>query len=167
MVCIFYTTTSFAGEETWKNYTYTAIKVLDGDTIRVTDGNIKSTLRIASIDAPEKSQAYGKVAKYHLQEMVLDKKIKIKPVGRGLGKYGRVIGMLYVDGVDVGLEMIKEGLATYYRPSCKDFEPGAKNFDFDPRVFVEAEIVARNKNLKYWGMGAKLPCEFRKSKKNR
>ncbi|MBF0105471.1 MAG: thermonuclease family protein [Deltaproteobacteria bacterium] len=152
----------FAEPETWQTHSYTVTRVLDGDTIQLTDGNLKFMLRIATIDAPEKAQSFGKVAKARLQELVGGKNVKIKPVGSGIEKYGRILGIAYIDSVDVSIKLIEEGLALYYRPFCKDYPEGKEKYDFDPRPFVEAEKIAKEKKLNFWSVKDVLPCEFRK-----
>ncbi|MBF0105298.1 MAG: thermonuclease family protein [Deltaproteobacteria bacterium] len=159
---IIFTSYSVRAADPWQTHTYTTVRVLDGDTIQLTDGNLKFMLRIATIDAPEKSQGFGKVAKVRLQELIEGKKVQIKPVGSGIEKYGRVLGIAYVDGVDVSLKLVEEGLALYFRPLCKDYPEGKDKYDFDVRPFVEAEKIAREKKLNFWSVKGELPCEFRK-----
>ena len=42
---------------------YTVKKVIDGDTLEITDGNIYFRVRLAGIDAPEKETYWGRMAK--------------------------------------------------------------------------------------------------------
>ncbi len=45
--------------------------------------------------------------------MVLYKTVDIK--GYGLDRYGRILGVVFVDGKNVNLELVKSGLAEVYR----------------------------------------------------
>ena len=77
------------------------IGVADGDTITVLGSNrVQHRIRLAGIDAPEKSQAYGQVSKleYHKTD-----------------RYGRTVGTVLVNGRDVNLEQIRAGLAWHYK----------------------------------------------------
>jgi len=118
-------------------------KVVDGDTIDVTidlgfDLAKKERVRIAGIDTPEKrtrdleEKALGLDAtawmKKHLEETIKgDDELTIRTeLKGGMGKYGRLLGWLYVGESDVSLneQMITEGYAWEYDGGTKkkDFE---------------------------------------------
>jgi len=118
-------------------------KVLDGDTIDVTidlgfDLYKKERVRIAGVDTPEKrtrnleEKALGIDAtnwlKNKLKEGVDgsdDLTIRTELVG-GVGKYGRLLGWLYIGDAELSLneQMIEEGYAWEY-------DGGTKKKDFD------------------------------------
>ncbi len=126
------------------NFRVTEInKVLDGDTIDVTidlgfDLYKKERVRIAGVDTPEKrtrdleEKALGIDATEWLKEKLEtsiagddELSIRTELVG-GVGKYGRLLGWLYVGDSDVSLneQMITEGYAWAYDGGTKqkDFE---------------------------------------------
>ena len=118
-------------------------KVLDGDTIDVTidlgfDLYKKERVRIAGVDTPEKrtrdleEKALGIDATNWLKEkldstIAGDDELTIRTelVG-GVGKYGRLLGWLYVGDGDLSLneQMITEGYSWEYDGGTKqkDFE---------------------------------------------
>jgi len=118
-------------------------RVLDGDTIDVTidlgfDLYKKERVRIAGVDTPEKrtrnleEKALGIDATNWLKEkldgaITGDDELSIRTelVG-GVGKYGRLLGWLYIGDGDVSLneQMIDEGYAWEYDGGTKqkDFE---------------------------------------------
>jgi micrococcal nuclease len=146
--------------------TYTVAKVVDGDTVDVSDGTVKFRIRIAGMDAPEHDQAFGQNAKAELIDLVGGKEITIKPIGEGIDRYGRSLGQIFVGGQDVSLLMIQKGFAYYYRPTCEDYPLGAKKFNYDPRAYVSAEATAKQSKLNLWSVDrGELPCAFRKSHK--
>ena len=118
-------------------------RVLDGDTIDVTidlgfDLYKKERVRIAGVDTPEKrtrnleEKALGIDATNWLKEKLEstlsgDDQLSIRTelVG-GVGKYGRLLGWLYVGDSDVSLneQMITEGYAWAYDGGTKQ-----KNFE--------------------------------------
>ena len=118
-------------------------RVLDGDTIDVTidlgfDLFKKERVRIAGVDTPEKrtrdleEKALGLDAtewmKKHLEDTIAgDEQLTIRTelVG-GMGKYGRLLGWLYVgeDTVSLNEQMITEGYAWEYDGGTKQ-----KNFE--------------------------------------
>ena len=126
------------------NFRVTEInRVLDGDTIDVTidlgfDLYKKERVRIAGVDTPEKrtrnleEKALGIDATNWLKEKLQtavdgddDLLIRTELVG-GVGKYGRLLGWLYVGTDDVSLneQMIEEGYAHSY-------DGGTKNMDLE------------------------------------
>ena len=126
------------------NFRVTQIdKVLDGDTIDVTidlgfDLYKKERVRIAGVDTPEKrtrdleEKALGIDAtnwlKDKLEETIAgDDELSIRTeLKGGVGKYGRLLGWLYIGDSDVSLneQMIDEGYAWCYDGGTKQ-----KNFE--------------------------------------
>ena len=117
-------------------------RVVDGDTIDVTidlgfDLMKKERVRIAGVDTPEKrtrdleEKALGLDAtewmKQHLEDTIAgDEELTIRTeLQGGMGKYGRLLGWLYVGEGDVSLneQMITEGYAWEY-------DGGTKKKDF-------------------------------------
>lgn len=146
---------------------YSVVRITDGDTFVATDGNIQFKVRIAGMDAPEKAQSYGKVAKSALSSMIAGQRVTIKTVGNGMDQYGRVLGIVFVHGEDVAEKLILQGLATYYRPQCQDFPTDKDKYNYDPRLYIQAEMQARSKKLNFWSINSvTLPCEFRRQNRN-
>ncbi len=84
-------------------------RIIDGDTIEVEiRKDFKRVIRFFGIDCPEKTQKYGLVAKDKLSEILKGKEIDVFPVE--LGKYGREVSIVYVNGTSVAEIMLKEGL---------------------------------------------------------
>ena len=46
------------------------VNARDGDTMVVRDGNLKTVIRLAEIDAPERTQPYSQVSRRNLIEAV-------------------------------------------------------------------------------------------------
>ncbi len=88
------------------------IAVMDGDTIMVLRGNQKIKVRMANIDAPEKDQAFGKQSRDSLLEMVGKKTVQID--SQAVDQYGRIVGQIKVDGLDVNQQQVKRGMAWEY-----------------------------------------------------
>ena len=118
-------------------------KVVDGDTIDVTidlgfDLYKKERVRIAGVDTPEKrtrdleEKALGLDATYWMKKQLEDtiagdEELIIRTeLKGGTGKYGRLLGWLYVGDATVSLneQMITEGYAWAYDGGTKQ-----KNFE--------------------------------------
>ena len=85
----------------------------DGDSITLlTTENIQIKIRIAFLDAPELSQPFGYRAKQAMSDLVFGKDIAVYP--HTIDRYGRTVAVVYVDGNDAGLELLRQGLAWTY-----------------------------------------------------
>lgn len=90
------------------------VGVADGDTITVLDAkNTQFKIRLSGIDAPEKKQAFGQVSKKYLSDLVYGKQVNVDYEKQD--RYGRTVGKVLVNGVDVNLKQVKQGLAWFYR----------------------------------------------------
>ena len=100
------------GSEVWTGW---VSWVMDGDTVLlVRDGQHESVkLRIEGIDAPEICQLGGVQARDAMIRLALRKPVHV--VDHGHDTYGRQIGRLSVEGVDLGAEMVRSGMAWAYR----------------------------------------------------
>lgn len=102
----------------YADFTGKVVKVADGDTITVLHGSEQIKIRLAGIDAPEKAQPFGNVAKQSVSEMVFGKEVRV--VEQGRDRYGRTIGRIYQGDIDVSAEQIKQGMAWVYRKYTKE-----------------------------------------------
>ncbi len=94
------------------------IKVADGDTVTVLRGTEQVRVRLSSIDAPEKKQAFGSRSQQHLSGLVFDKTVRV--VEDGTDRYGRTIGVLHVDGININRRMVSDGMAWAYTAYLND-----------------------------------------------
>ncbi len=100
----------YATEAVANSLTGKVVKITDGDTLYVLDANHKQhKIRLAGIDAPEQNQAYGLASRKHLATIVAGKQVSIEDQKRD--RYGRIVGKVLLDGIDVGLEQVKAGFA--------------------------------------------------------
>ena len=109
------------------------VKVVDGDTIDVLldlgfDIMYNSRVRLFGIDTPESrtsdkiEKKYGMLSKKFLKEaLAKGKKISIKTYkGDETGKFGRILGDVFVDGKSVNSALCKAGHAVEYCGQSKD-----------------------------------------------
>ncbi len=81
----------------------------DGDTLVVREGSVKTVLRLAEIDAPERTQPYSQISRRNLIALCKDKAIEVQPVS--LDRYGRTVAMVTCEGVVVNWRQVHDGLA--------------------------------------------------------
>ena len=137
----------------------TVVGVMDGDTVDVIDEDKHvSRIRLASIDAPEKGQAFGQNAKRALSDLVFSQSVSVD--WRKTDRYRRLVGVIRVRGVDVGLKMIEDGWAWHY----KQYQ--SEQTLVDRARYSHAEQKARAGAIGLWSQPEPLPpWEFRASRR--
>ena len=116
------------------NYNATCTRVVDGDTVDAMIDlgfgvHVKKRIRLAGINAPEsrtrdkQEKILGLAAKDRLKVMLDSTDNNFELESQELGKYGRVLGRLYVDKLDgkdvitkvcINDSLVKEGYAVEY-----------------------------------------------------
>lgn len=110
-----------------KFYRYSAkvIKIVDGDTVDAMidlgfDIWIKRRIRFYGIDTPEtrttnlEEKEKGLLSKARVTQLIEEHDNNISIESHGVGKYGRCLATVYVDGINVNKLLIEEGLATHF-----------------------------------------------------
>tara|TARA_E500000178_G_scaffold309954_1_gene324706 strand:- start:335 stop:790 length:456 start_codon:yes stop_codon:yes gene_type:complete len=121
-------------------------KIVDGDTIDVLldmgfDIKYQSRVRLFGMDTPEsrtrnkEEKVRGLISKEYLKQALKKaKKLTIKThKGSETGKFGRILGEIFADGVNLNLKMCTEGYAVQYYGQNKSL--------------VEAEHIKNKKKL--------------------
>jgi endonuclease YncB( thermonuclease family) len=87
---------------------YTVLRVIDGDTFVVVYDGEPTRVRIFGIDSPEAGQAGYNEASDALRKLIDRKYVRLAfPKASKRDGFGRLLANVFVDGVDVGNEMIK------------------------------------------------------------
>ena len=110
-----------------KIYEYNAslLRVVDGDTVdALIDLGfsvwVKKRIRLYKIDAPEtrtrdlEEKEQGFKTKERLTELLSANDDKFTLISHGVGKYGRCLGTIIINNVDINELLITEGLAKEY-----------------------------------------------------
>ena len=123
-------------------------RVIDADTVVLkSDQGINYKIRLLGIDAPEINQVYGKEATRYLSNKVLGKNLKV--LGKNKDRYHRLLGKLILNGNDINLDLVKNGMAWHYKFYKKSQEKK------DQLLYSNAEIYAKVNKLGLWA--EKLP----------
>jgi len=109
-------------------YEYSAklIRIIDGDTLDAEidlgfEVFVKKRVRLFGINAPEtrtrdlEEKRDGLVTKRRLESLLGASEGKFILKSHGLGKYGRCLGEIFIDNVNINKLLIKEGLAEVYQ----------------------------------------------------
>lgn len=131
------------------------VGVSDGDTITVLDAQkTQFKIRVAGIDAPEKSQDFGHRSKEHLSDLVYGRTVNLPD--KKIDKYGRTVSRVLVGNTDAGLDQIKAGMAWHYKKYQR--EQSAE----DRADYSAAETRAKETKLGMWVQGNAIrPEDFR------
>lgn len=121
------------------------VRVADGDTVSVLDErNTQHKVRLFGIDTPEQSQPYGKAAKNALLDMVGQQTVGVVVVTTD--SYGRVVGTVYREGVNINNAMVASGYAWWYQ-----------HFAPYERRLAASEQRAREQRLGLWAQPDPVP----------
>lgn len=107
--------------------------VVDGDTIDVVG---VGRIRLVGIDTPERGQAGYDNSTQFVKDMCLGKTVYLDiDDAENTDKYGRILAIVYVDGYNINVELLKRGYARilYIPPS-----------EFDPYSWVDDNRVDNN-----------------------
>jgi len=116
-------------KQIFESFNCQVTKVHDGDTITVRwpERDFDFPVRFANIAAPEMSEPGGKQAQSWLEKKVLNENItiKINPRKR-VEKWGRLLGYIIHEGIDVGEEERAAGLCQMWRERNEGSIPSLK-----------------------------------------
>ena len=125
-------------DNNWSNLVqYEVIRVIDGDTVELKNGE---RLRYNDIDTPETVhpskpiECYGEEASKKNKELVEGETILVELGNPEKDRYGRLLGYVYIDDLFVNAELVRGGYAevnSYGNPGSKlsnllDIEKNAK-----------------------------------------
>lgn len=131
------------------------VAVSDGDTVTIlTQDKAQVKIRLAEIDAPEKGQPYGEKSKQILSGLVFGKDVTVQSQSKD--RYGRVLGRVFIDGLDVNLHLVELGAAWAYDQYLTD------------QNIKKAETSAQEVQLGLWSLQTDQivpPWEWRRGKR--
>ena len=127
-------------------------RVTDGDTLVLADGR---HLRLVGVDAMELShdgaadQPYAAQARDRLRQLIQAHggKLRLGPGVESYDEHGRTLAYVFAGGQDLGLELIREGLAVFVAvpPDFMQLE-----------CYAQAEALARNSGIGIWSKTSPL-----------
>lgn len=136
------------------------VEVSDGDTVTLLTAQKQQVkIRVQGIDAPERSQAFGNVARQAMAKAVFQKDVEAQC--SSTDRYGRKICVIYVNGMDAGLHLVSQGLAWHYKQYEREQSPR------DRASYSYTEENARAQRVGLWTEPNPMaPWDFRKNKSN-
>jgi endonuclease YncB( thermonuclease family) len=124
--------------ESYAPWTGTVVEIVRPDEIKVADGDKRvETVRLYGLDSPLEPQPFARQARAYVSDRVFGKLVKVQPLpGRISGpwynpgihrydRYHRIVALVSIDGESLNKELLKKGIARWYRPYVP-FERGFK-----------------------------------------
>jgi endonuclease YncB( thermonuclease family) len=137
------------GHPAYADFSGRVVRVSDGDTLDVLVNRQAVRVRLAQIDAPEKKQAFGGRARQMLISLTYRQNVIV--IEAGHDRYGRTLGTVYIDSVNVNHELVRRGMAW------------ADRYHFGDPALLRAEAEARRQKLGLWAnLSPEPPWNFRK-----
>ncbi len=138
-----------------ERFTGKVVRVSDGDTCDVEKADGATVrIRIYGIDAPELAQEFGKESRKYLDQRIFRQTVTIEKFYDD--QYGRCVGRIMLDGQDLALELLREGMVWHYVQYSSD------------QAYAIAERLARQRQKGLWQSGAVgvepvAPWEYRRA----
>lgn len=129
------------------------LRVHDGDTFTAVGADkVAAEYRLWGVDAPELDQAWGKVSRAALLELVQGRRVTVTPCG---SHFQRVVVRVTSGAGDVGIALLSLGLAWHDR-----------RFAPDRADYAAAEAEARAARRGLWSEDSPVaPWEWRQRRK--
>lgn len=136
------------------------VAVADGDTVTLRDQTGRQhRIRLQGIDAPENDQSHGNASKEALTQWVLNRDVEVEHHQRD--NYRRILGKILLDGEDINLKMVREGMAWHYKRYQAD-----QRWD-DRWRYAWAQWRAQSEGKGLWAEPDPMPpWEYRRQERN-
>ena len=132
-----------AGPATAQTLTGNVVAVHDGDTISIRTSTSTVRVRLYGIDCPEYQQPFSARARQFTSKMVFKREVTVR--NEGTDKYDRLLGRVFVDGVELNESLVRNGLAWHYEIRVSD------------RALADAERHARAAKVGIWSQPNPVP----------
>jgi micrococcal nuclease len=135
------------------------VDVVDGDTVKVRNGDLTRTVRYIGVDTPETVkpdapiQCFGKQASAYNKRLVSGKRVRLVYGPDHFDRYGRVLAYVYAAGSrrSVNAQLVATGFARVLA-----IAPNTAHL----RPYLQLERQARERQLGLWGSCHYRPLEF-------
>lgn len=91
-------------------------RVIDGDTLEIENGD---RVRLLGINCPEKGDNYYSEAKEFLENLTLNKTVRLEFGRKKYDLYDRTLAYVFADEVFVNVKIVEQGFANIYFPETQ------------------------------------------------
>ena len=100
--------------------TGTLDSVIDGDVITITSKGRVIEIRLFGIDTPGKTQAFGQSARNFTGGKAAKGEIRAEPITKTKDNDGRIVAIVFVNGINLNEQIVSQGFGWVYRQYCKE-----------------------------------------------
>ena len=135
------------------------IEVESGNTLVVSSINRALRIKLKAVAPPEVNQPFSEAAREHLKSLVIDKVVAVEYTHLADGYlYARVM----LDGIDIGSQMLRDGVAWYDRADDHGLN------EIDRNLYAQCEQAARDEKRGLWQEQSPVaPWEYRRAQLDR
>jgi len=131
------------------------VQVESGNSLVVSNINRPLRIKLKAVAPPESGQAFSEAARDHLKALVLDQAVFVEYTHLA---GGYLEAKVILNGVDIGSQMLRDGVAWYDRASSYELS------ESDRSLYAQCEQAARNEKRGLWqDPAAVAPWEFRQA----
>jgi endonuclease YncB( thermonuclease family) len=133
------------------------VAISDGDTFTLlTSSKLQVKVRLIAIDAPERSQAFGRKSTANLASLIFQRGISARVTK--VDRYSRCVARVTINGLDVSLEQLRAGLAWVYDDYIHELSA------LDRSDYLRAQAHAKAKRIGLWSDPSPVaPWAYRRS----
>lgn len=118
------------------------VEVLDGERLTIMSANQALRVKLIAVAAPAPKQPFADVAKQHLSDLVSGKYVVVN--FSGLTRENFVLGRVVAKDMDIGVQMIRDGVAWYNKAEATNFS------EIEKQEYVGSEQAARTEARGLW-----------------
>ena len=130
-------------------------EVADGESFTIVSQKLPVKIRLIAIAVPAAEQSYASVARQHLTELILNKYVVVRYSAL---QGGFLIGQVLLGDMDVGAQMIRDGVAWYNKTDERLLSEAER------QVYSQSHDVARSERRGLWQDESPVaPWDFQKA----
>ena len=118
------------------------VEVLDGERLTIQSANQTLRVKLIAVAVPAPKQAFADVARQHLSDLVAGKTVMVHFNALTRGNF--VLGRVVANEMDIGVQMIRDGVAWYNKAEATNFTESEK------QEYVGSEQAARSEARGLW-----------------
>ena len=132
--------------------------VIDGATITIISKGKVVEIRLFGIDTPDKTQAFGQVARNFTGGKAAKGELRVEPITKTKDHDGRIVAIVFVNDINLNEQILSQGFGWVYRQYCKE------SFCAD---WLKLEAVAKASHAGLWvDANPTPPWEYRQKQRN-
>lgn len=131
-------------------------EVADGESFTIVSQKLPVKIRLIAIAVPAAEQSYASAARQHLAELILNNYVVVRYSAL---QGGLLIGQVRLGDMDVGAQMIRDGVAWYNKTDERLIS------EVERQVYSQSQDLARNERRGLWQDESPVaPWDFQKAR---